>query len=68
MPYPTDKPKKCEATAAARCALHGAALAVTEDDYGDPLLVVTQGAATCLFHSLQQVEEWLAELTEVAPC
>lgn len=60
--------QKCRATAAAKCALAGATFTVTEDDHGDPLFVVTQGAATCLFHSLQQVEEWLAELTEVAPC
>lgn len=62
---------KRRATAAARCALVGAAFMVTEDDYGDPLFVVTKGAATCLFQSLQQVEEWLEdlkELAEVAPC
>ena len=59
---------KQRATMAAKCALVGAIFTVTEDDYGDPLFVVTQGAATCLFHSLQAVTEWLEELTEVAPC
>lgn len=64
----TDTQRKQRSSAAARCALVGATFTVTEDDYGDPLFVVTQGAVTCLFHSLQQVEEWLAELTEVASC
>ena len=59
---------KQRATRAAKCAWFGATFYVTEDDYGDPLFVVNLGAATCLFHSLQQVDEWLAELTEVAPC
>lgn len=56
---------KQRATAAAKCALVGATFAVTEDDYGEPLFVVTKGAATCLFHSLLQVEEWVAELAEL---
>lgn len=59
---------KKRATTAAKCALVGATFAVTEDDYGDPLFVVNLGAATCLFDSLRQVEEWLAELTEVTSC
>lgn len=59
---------KRRATVAARCALAGATFTVTDDDRGDPLFVVTQGAATHLFRRLHQVEEWLAELPEVAPC
>ena len=59
---------KQRANVAAKCALAGATFMVTEDDYGGPLFVVTQGATTCLFHSLREVEEWLEELTEVAPC
>lgn len=59
---------KHRATTAAKCALIGATFTVTEDDYGDPLFVVTLGAATCLFQSLQQVDEWLEDLSEVAPC
>jgi hypothetical protein len=59
---------KQRATMAAKCALVGATFTVTEDDYGDKLYVVNLGAATCLFHSLYQVEEWLAELTEVTSC
>lgn len=55
---------KAHATTAAKCALIGATFTVTETDYGDELLVVNLGAATCLFHSLHQVEEWLAELVE----
>jgi hypothetical protein len=59
---------KQRATTAAKCALIGATFTVTEDDYGDPLFVVSLGAATCLFQSLQHVEEWLDELSEVSPC
>ncbi len=63
---PADHKKR--ATTAAKCALIGATFALTQDDYGDTLYVVNLGAATCLFHSLRQVEEWLAEWMEVAPC
>ena len=63
---PGDNKKR--ATTAAKCALVGATFTVTEDDYGDPLFVVNLGAATCLFHSLRHIEEWLAELTEVTSC
>ncbi len=59
---------KNRATIAAKFALLGATFTVTEDDHGDSLYVVNLGAATCLFHSLRQVEEWLAELTEVTSC
>lgn len=59
---------KRRATTAAMCALIGATFTVTEDDFGDLLFVVNLGAATCLFQSLRQVEEWLEELPEVAPC
>ncbi len=59
---------KQRATMAAKCALVGATFSVTEDDYGDSLYVVNLGAATCLFHSLCQVEEWLEELTEMTSC
>ncbi len=59
---------KKRATAASKCALIGATFNVTEDDYGGSLYVVQLGAATCLFHSLRLVEEWLAELTEVTSC
>ena len=64
----TDAERKQRATVATKCALVGATFTVTDGDYGDPLFVVTTGAATCLFQSLHQVEEWLAELTEVTPC
>ena len=59
---------KRRATAAATRALFGATFMVTEDDYGDLLFVVTQGAATCVFHSRRQFEEWLEELPEVVSC
>lgn len=67
MSSTTSEPKH-RATLAAQCARAGATFRVIEDDYGDPLFVVNLGAATCLFHSLRQVEEWLGELREVAPC
>lgn len=64
----TDTEHKQRATVAAKCALAGATFTVTDDDRSNPLFVVTQGAATHLFRKLHEVEEWLDELTEGAPC
>ncbi len=54
--------RKYRATIAAKCALVGATFAVTQDDDGEPLFVVTHGAATCLFYFLLEIDEWLCEL------
>jgi hypothetical protein len=57
---------KAFATLQARCALSGVTLIPSQDDRGQPTAIATRWALTREFHSLQDVETWLANVTGYA--
>ncbi|MGC3986244.1 MAG: hypothetical protein QM777_16875 [Pseudorhodoferax sp.] len=54
--------RKRRDTATARAILAGALLAITDDDHGRPLFVLTYGATTHRADSLDQLESLLDEI------
>ena len=54
--------EKRRSTAAARTALLGGLMAITDDDRGSTLYVITLGAATFHAHTLEELESLLGQI------